>query len=327
MKKLLFIISFIGITSLSAIAQNNGDYRSAASGLWGSASTWERFTGGNWSAAAAKPGASSNVTVRSGHVVTLDAGANISNLTIEKGAQVNSNAIFPNSFFIRVGAAGQAGAAANTGMIKNDGILGSVADSTFTITLEMPLQCANFKITGSGTTQIIRMRPLPGNINPLNVEIDQNITFVHNNVALSAYINYANSLPEENVTFTINKDKVVKFANPSASFHLGSNKTPNQGGNYTYNIAGTLDLSACTKTSFLVPLTANANSTTTLNVSGLLKLGTGFSVDNPEATEQSGKLALNILDGGVVDASSLKLKSTLPATKFKIAPTGTFKSK
>ena len=327
MKRILTLLILVVINTVCANAQNNGDYRSATSGLWNSAGTWEKFTGSNWSIATVKPGASNNVTVRSGHVVTINEGgsASINNLTIEKNAQLNSNAVFPNSYSLRIGANGKAGEAANTAVLKNDGLLGATKDSSFTITIDLPLQCANFKLTGNGITQILRMRPLPANPNNLIVEIDQNINFMHNNIALSAYVNGANSTVVENVTFTINKDKIVKFLNPSASFHLGSNKTPNPGGNYTYNILGTLDLSATTKTSFLMPVTTNPNSKVTLNVAGLLKLGAGFNVDHPEMNEQSGKLALNILDGGTVDATLLKSKSTLPASKFQITPTSTFK--
>lgn len=329
MKKIFMLLILVGITAVSVNAQNNGDYRSASSGLWNSASTWEKFTNSNWTIATVKPGSNSNVTIRSGHIVTLNEGgsASLSNLTIEKNAQVNSNAIFPNSHSLRIGAGGKAGEATNTGILKNDGLLGATNDSTFTITLDIPTQCANFKITGSGTTQILRMRPMPANPNNLNVEIDQNINFMHNNVALSAYVNNPNSASTENVTFTINKDKVVKFVNPGASFHMGSNKLPNPGGNYTYNILGTLDLSVTTKTSFFIPFSTNSNSKVTLNVAGLVKLGTGFNIDNPEMNEQSGKLSLNILDGGIVDGTLLKSKTALPASKFQIAPTGTFKTK
>ncbi len=329
MKRILTLLILVVINAVFAKAQNNGDYRSVSSGLWNNASTWEKYTGSSWSIATVKPGASNNVTIRSSHVVTINEGgsASINNLTIEKDAQLNSNAVFPNSYSLRIGASGKAGEAANIAFLKNDGLLGATKDSSFTITLDLPLQCANFKLTGNGITQILRMRPLPGNPNNLIVEIDQNINFMHNNIALSAYVNGANSTAAENVTFTINKDKIVKFINPSASFHLGSSKTPNLGGNYTYNILGTLDLSATSKTSFLTPVNTNPNSKLTLNVAGLLKLGTGFNVDNPEMNEQSGKLALNILDGGIVDATLLKSKSALPASKFQIAPTGTFKIK
>lgn len=323
----LLILSLL--TTLSSFAQKNGDYRSTANGMWNSGSTWEKFNGDGWIKATVKPGSNNDVTIRSGHVVTMNEGgsASINNLIIEKGAQLNSNAIFPNSYSLRVGSAGKAGEAKNTAMLRNDGILGSVSDTTFTITLEIPLQCENFKITGSGTTQILRMRPLAGNTNLLNVEIDQNIVFMHNNVALTAYVNYPANTATERVTFTINKNKTVKFVNPGASFHLGSAKVPNLGGNYTYNIAGTLDLSETSKTSFIIPAIANPEAKVTVNITGLLKLGSGVIVESLEAGEQNGKATINILDGGIIDATLLKAKSSLPASKLQIAPTGLLKIK
>jgi hypothetical protein len=64
-----------------AVAQNNDDYRSAASGDWGNAATWQRYTAGTWVAAAFAPSLASGViTIRTGHSVTLSPG----NLTIDQ---------------------------------------------------------------------------------------------------------------------------------------------------------------------------------------------------------------------------------------------------
>lgn len=64
-----------------AVAQNNDDYRSAASGDWGNAATWQRYTAGTWVAAAIAPSLASGViTIRNGHFVTLSPG----NLTIDQ---------------------------------------------------------------------------------------------------------------------------------------------------------------------------------------------------------------------------------------------------
>jgi hypothetical protein len=53
-------------------AQQAGDYRSAATGNWSAASTWETFDGTQWVPATAAPSGAENITVLGSHVVTVD---------------------------------------------------------------------------------------------------------------------------------------------------------------------------------------------------------------------------------------------------------------
>ncbi len=59
-------------TTTTSIA--NADYRSRATGNWNSAATWEYESGCNntWTVATVPPASTNNVTIRSGHTVTLD---------------------------------------------------------------------------------------------------------------------------------------------------------------------------------------------------------------------------------------------------------------
>jgi hypothetical protein len=74
----------------SADADTVGDYRSAASGNWNAAATWERFDGSNWVAAVASPTSADGViTIRSGHTVTISAsGLTYDQVVVDAGGQV-----------------------------------------------------------------------------------------------------------------------------------------------------------------------------------------------------------------------------------------------
>lgn len=73
------------LCSLPILAQVTGDYRSKASGNWGSSSTWQMYNGITWINATSYPGQNSNVgtvTIGSGNTVTLN--LDITTYTIDK---------------------------------------------------------------------------------------------------------------------------------------------------------------------------------------------------------------------------------------------------
>lgn len=95
MKKLIKNVAVLlcvlsaGITA----AQSPGDYRSAETGNWTDATTWEVYNGTSWISSTAYPdNKDSAVTVRSGHVVTFNS-SNISTgrLIIEESAKLFAN--------------------------------------------------------------------------------------------------------------------------------------------------------------------------------------------------------------------------------------------
>lgn len=73
--------------SLPALAQTAGDYRSAASGNWNVAATWETHDGANWIAAAVTPtAANANViTVQATHFVTNTANVSADQVVVAPG--------------------------------------------------------------------------------------------------------------------------------------------------------------------------------------------------------------------------------------------------
>ena len=74
LRTLCATLGFAALLAGTAQAQSSiGDYRSAGSGNWDTAATWESFNGTSWNAAAAKPIASNSVYIQSAHTVTLAA--------------------------------------------------------------------------------------------------------------------------------------------------------------------------------------------------------------------------------------------------------------
>jgi len=92
MKK-IFSISLLAIFApVLLAAQASGDYRTAATGNWNAAGTWERFDGASWATATGKPTADSGaIAIRSGHIITVTASDSADQITIEAGGKLVVN--------------------------------------------------------------------------------------------------------------------------------------------------------------------------------------------------------------------------------------------
>ncbi len=91
MKTILLSIFSI-CTFAIANAQNTGDFRSAASGNWSAAATWEKFDGTAWAAATAAPVlADGAITVITGHTVAMDATMSIDSVFVQTGGTLGVN--------------------------------------------------------------------------------------------------------------------------------------------------------------------------------------------------------------------------------------------
>lgn len=85
----VLLLSFFGTVSL---AQSTGDYRSIATGNWGTTTTWERFDGVTWVAAPSAPTSADGViTIRSPHTVTIAAAVTADQIVIDAGGRLNNN--------------------------------------------------------------------------------------------------------------------------------------------------------------------------------------------------------------------------------------------
>ena len=75
--------------SALALGQYADDYRSAATGNWSAAGTWERYSGSAWEAATTAPtSAVGAVTIQNGHTVTAAGDVTVDSVTILAGGQV-----------------------------------------------------------------------------------------------------------------------------------------------------------------------------------------------------------------------------------------------
>ncbi len=74
----ILALAVIGmLLSMNAFAQEVGDYRSAATGLWSEASIWETFDGTEWDSAATAPDGSEHITITGSDSVFIDVAVNI----------------------------------------------------------------------------------------------------------------------------------------------------------------------------------------------------------------------------------------------------------
>jgi hypothetical protein len=315
----IIVLLSICFSQSSAFGQTVSEWRSAASGTFANAggTVWEKLVLGAWTLqiAAAKPSGSSNVTIRSGHTVTIDATpttVSMLNLTIEAGGTLNSALSAPAGIGMRLGVSSAtdvtAGFTNNNVTLTNNGTLGSTTATGDGINLEVGVNCASLTVTGTGTTRINRFRPLQANPNvPTTITFNHNVDFtINNNYAFSAYQNSGTNTLAENIIVNINAGKTVKIVNAGGFFHGGVSSTApaNAQGTITYNIAGTLDLSATTSSGLQTSSNATGAASLNLNIKngGLMKLGTGFSAYKGAS---NGSINMTIENGGVVDGTLL----------------------
>ena len=296
-------------------------YRTIGSGTWATLTIWDKSTDGGvtWGAAVTSaPTSNQTVIIRNGHTVTLDATKSCLGLTIEAGGRLSAGA---TTNAIRPGQS-SSGTAGTVAILQNDGILGGPGEL---MVLELPAVCASLTLAGSGTYQIGRIRAITSNNNNPTSAITGHANdarlIVDKDVTLATPANYIFSAPNSTVAatdvmiFTINAGKTVTATDAGSKWEnsiMTSGGTTN-GGVYTYNINGTLDLSATTTgTSAFIPY-ANAASSITVNVNGTVKLGTLFKADTVAGS--LGGLILNINNGGLLDASN--------TTSFNVGKIGT----
>ncbi|GEM_PF-4015737 len=294
------------------------EMRSVKSGEWGDVSVWERKSGNNWVSATDFPRSPSSVTVQASHTVLLmqEIAPSCTNLTIEKGAVLKAK----GTPTLRI-AAGKSIAEAK---LINNGIIesGATAEEGL-IRLDVLNAAQKVIISGTGETNLGRFGVRGNNPNKLEIVIDANLNITEKTLTsnFSAMDNVEDRRAStDDVTVTINKGKIVKIINQS-TFHSAT-ASVDKGGKYTYNILGTLDISANGVANNLVPSASNPESAVTLNVGGQFVLAQAFNVVNRNIS--TGIVSLNILDGGVVDATKTK-RLLLGTHQFKTEGSGSLK--
>lgn len=328
MKRLSTIYILLIALFLTESVSSQTIYRSRQTGNWGDFNTWDRSTDNGVTYVPAisgqLPTTNTSVIIINPHVVTLEAsGKNCVNLTINNGAQLVSSTTggVSNAFALRIGA-GTAGTGGVVGVLQNDGILGGPGSL---IVLELPATATQATFTGTGSYEAGRIRAITGNANyPSSAATGHTSDaklIIDKDIKLNTANNYCFSMPNSTVAstdtmaFTINAGKTVTITDVAAKWEnsLMVSGGAVTGGKYTYNINGTLDLSATTTgTSAFIPY-SNASSSITVNINGTVKLGALFKADT--VVGSTGGLFLNINNGGLLDASL--------TTSFNVGKTGT----
>jgi hypothetical protein len=298
-----------------------GDYRSKASGNWGTSTVatdiWETYDGSSWQSTATPPsGSTPTVTIKAGHTVALNATTGVNNLVVETGGTLVSGTTDGAS-----GTATQRSLrVANS--LNNFGTVGSSTVSTNRINFEGYRDNGKIFITGTGTCYLNTFT-VNGIAQTVEVVIDDNL-----NLASYMRANYstATTLPwtsapqnDDNITITINKGKTVALASSSGYLQAGSSPTTNtigEFGNYTYNINGTLDMRS-TGTSCVVGH-ATLPGAVTINVNGTWLMGNAIRFITSATTPSVGITSLNIGDSGVVDAGARTIGSSNGATNIVV---------
>lgn len=312
---------FLSFTLIALFLSTNvfaqTQFRSKSSGSWDGADTWERQSGSNWIATSTAPMRGANVLIKANHKVTIPTGISpvFANLTIEKDGVLNA----AGGITLKIGSGTQGGSF----FLKNDGVIESgTKPADGLIRVEIFNTAKQLTISGTGKTRIGRLYARGGNPNDLNVLIDKDLTITEELIApnfTTADMLVDRRLESDRVSFTINKGKTVIIEGKS-SFH-SANADALTGGVYVYNINGKLDVSA-DPVSYLIPSTAN--NKLTINVGGELVLGSIINGVSRNAVENVGALALNILDGGVVDVTKNK-RMILGSAQFVTTGTGVLK--
>lgn len=307
------VLCFCFIQSTALFGQTISEWRSIASGDFANAggTIWQKNVLGTWTtqAAATRPSGSSNVTIQAGHTITLSATTSILNLTIEAGATFNSTAVVGSPITLRVGASSSgdvtAGFINNIVTLQNDGIFGDPTGTKAGINLEVAKECRTLTLQGSGTCHISRMRFLYPNANsPATFNVNQSMNLgLAGGGSFTAYYNNAGNTATENNVINLSAGKTVALV-AGGSFHgsvSSTAPTSNAQGTMTYNIFGTLDLSATTSGGLQTSTSGTPSLNLNIKNGGLMKLGTSFAAYRGA---NSGSINMTIESGGIVDATA-----------------------
>jgi hypothetical protein len=89
--KKLYTFLFLVFQFFTVNSQTLNDFRSNGSGLWSAVGSWQRFDGTNWVAATAVPSAATAnlISIRSPHIIQVNAAVTLDQLVIDAGATLN----------------------------------------------------------------------------------------------------------------------------------------------------------------------------------------------------------------------------------------------
>ena len=281
---LVFLMGLLFLCSNNLMAQASGDFRTNATGNWGTTTIWDSLQSDltTWVAAGKVPGLWNNVLIRSGHTITMEAsGKSAKNFVVESGAVLTSAGAVSAANYLTV-----------TGdTLHVDGKMGSAAIG---LGVNVNKPSGTLKIQGNNIDScvITRLRPATG-IAGVTIVINRNLYLNYPASSTGSTI-YNNS--QNNLTVTINAGATVTTAT-GGYIAVGTSGTndPSTGGNLTINLYGTIT----TGTNGNINLRNAATFTTTLNIYNGGVLNIGGTLVAPSAT--AGSVAINIASGGTIN--------------------------
>ncbi len=274
MKKIYFFSVFVFLTSI-LIAQTVGDYRSQATGNWGVASTWQRYTGSSWVTAVVQPSSSTNVTIMSEHTVTIEAtGKSCKNLTINSSGELQTSVSTGAELYVY-------------GNITCDGDLIRTSDEQG---IYLSIEGPNCTISGYGNIDIKEI------YKQFNTNATTNL-IINRDLYLKVYSGnpyfFSNYAANSNFNITINAGKTVNVSQPpSNTARVRLDWGSNSGGSIIVN--GTLDIYGT-----LIHYTDN----TANGVSVIVNSGGVFKLSSLNWQTASGSAGSSIIvnDGGTFE--------------------------
>lgn len=358
-----FLFIFMSVSSFAQTIPTpaTGDYISFQSGAWEDVNTWR--VNGAVPASKPTTGSSfgHNVFISATHVVTVNLAESCRNLYINSGGSlINGNATVntlsigrsladgaTQSVIVNNGTIGS-GSGVDVAVTNADRLDLRILNTYGTASSPLFPETSTFTFSGTGDTKIMSLTAQgagTGNKKTMTINLSHDLSKTL--VIIGAATNRVLSLNRNdavNATTgqSINENYTMNINAPVALGTLGglafqfntTGSTLLAGGSYTYNVNSTLDASRMTATQGFIPLPSSNNintasgveNITTLNVSGTYKMGSGgfTTVNSSTLTSNYSKVAINILDGGLVEATSFTTVNFGLSNNLQNASSGAF---
>ncbi|UEG49611.1 T9SS type A sorting domain-containing protein [Ferruginibacter lapsinanis] len=293
------------------VAFEIGDYKSVATGNWGTNATWNKWDGTNWVASADFPNATTaNVYITDGFTVNAEtSGRSVKNLYVNGSSTLKSSNLVNSPLYLKI--------YGTTFDVQPGSLVGNVATGNNADGLSLDIFSTGLTVSGGGTINLSRMRT---NTASTTVTINTNVVLNYHGSGNAGNAAGYYTVAGDNNTLTINAGKTLTFAPWSCYTPISSSHT-NGTFNQVINVNGTL-----TFIDGLAPGNATANgwaghtngyfsfgaaagktfvlnigSTGTMNVSEFYPNGT--KADNTPGTGDP--VTINIAAGGVLNVSKI----------------------
>ena len=285
MKKISTLFSVLLLTMVSANTFAQTVYASLGSGAWNSGTEWETYPtlaaaiagspgSGTASSSTTNPSGTHFVLIRAGHTVTMgDANRGCKGIVIQAGGKLWGSGNLADRR-LQIGSGGTGFTYPLVDTIQVDGALGGANDPMY---IETGVNAQQVKIFGTGSIDIKRIRTIGAAAGPLTFDINADVN-------LWQAANYALTLlynPSAADVYTMNifAGKTVSVKAVDAYFNNNSVGSGTGFGTYTYNINGTLDLTASTQTATNLSAISPTAGTINLNINagGNIKTGLAFN--------------------------------------------------